>query len=179
LLYNNNEITSSIGGDRMDDFKGQLFTTREQLLNEISSLDDNEFNRTDEMNKWSIAQICHHLLKTETLFTKAISYGMDQRILSQTERKPIHNVLDKSQKYQAPRISEPDSGPFQVPQIIQLLNDSRNKLIIVLDKIDDKSILKEIAVNHPRFGDLPLDQWIELIYLHEQRHIEQIKELKT
>jgi hypothetical protein len=54
-----------------------------------------------------------------------------------------------------------------------------NKLMDVLVKIDDISILKEIAVNHPRFGNLPLDQWIELLYLHEQRHIEQIKDLKA
>lgn len=31
---------------------------------------------------------------------------------------------------------------------------------------------------HPALGELFLDQWIELIYLHEQRHIEQIKEIK-
>jgi hypothetical protein len=49
----------------------------------------------------------------------------------------------------------------------------------VLNKIDDKSILKEIAVKHPVFGDLSLDQWIELLYLHEHRHIEQIKDLKA
>ena len=31
---------------------------------------------------------------------------------------------------------------------------------------------------HPALGELSLDQWIELIYLHEQRHISQIKEIK-
>ncbi|GIP33531.1 DinB family protein [Paenibacillus sp. J2TS4] len=163
----------------MDDFGKNLFTARERLLNEISSLNDGEFNRTFEISKWSIGQICHHLLKTETLSRKAILFGLDQRILSETDRKSIQIVLDRSVKYQAPAIAEPGSGPFQVPQIIQRLSDSRNKLIDVLDKVDDKSILKEIAVNHPRFGDLPLDQWIELLYLHEQRHIEQIKDLKA
>lgn len=44
--------------------------------------------------------------------------------------------------------------------------------------IEDKSILAEKSVNHLAFGELPLDQWIEQIYLHEQRHIEQIKEIK-
>lgn len=163
----------------MDEFKPFLLATRERLLNEISSLTDDEFNRTMDSNKWSIAQICHHLMKTETLFSKAILFGVNQRILSKTERKPIQIVSDMSIKYQAPKVSEPGSGPFQVAEIIQLLSDSRNKLIDVLDKIDDPSILKELAVNNPRFGDLPLDQWIELLYLHEQRHIEQIKDLKT
>jgi hypothetical protein len=163
----------------MNNFKEYLFTTREQLLNEISSLNDDEFNRIFEINKWSIAQICHHLLKTEILFRKAILFGLDQRILSNTERKPIQIVSDRSQKIQAPKVSEPSSEHFQVSQIIQLLSDSRNKLMGVLNKIDDKSILKEIAVKHPVFGDLPLDQWIELLYLHEHRHIEQIMDLKA
>lgn len=41
-----------------------------------------------------------------------------------------------------------------------------------------KSILAKKSVMHPALGELPLDQWIEQIYLHEQRHIEQINELK-
>jgi hypothetical protein len=59
-----------------------------------------------------------------------------------------------------------------------LLSDSRKKLMIFLITIEDKSILTEKSVKHPAFGELPLDHWIELIYLHEQRHIEQIKEIK-
>jgi uncharacterized damage-inducible protein DinB len=81
----------------MNNFKEYLFTTREQLLNEISSLNDDEFNRIFEINKWSMAQICHHLLKTEILFREAILFGLDQRILSNTERKPIQIVSDRSQ----------------------------------------------------------------------------------
>ncbi|QJD84502.1 DinB family protein [Cohnella herbarum] len=163
----------------MDDFAKNLLTTRERLLNEISSLSDDEFNRTFETSRWSIAQICHHLWKTETLFGKAILNGLDQGTSSRTERKPIQVVSDMSTKYSAPKISEPGSGPFQVPRIIELLSDSRNKFLGVLDKIEDPSILKEITVYNPRFDELPLDQWIELLYLHEQRHIEQIKNLKA
>jgi uncharacterized damage-inducible protein DinB len=52
----------------MDKFEEHLVRTRMQLLNEISSLSNDEFNRRFELNKWSIAQVCHHLLITETLF---------------------------------------------------------------------------------------------------------------
>lgn len=44
--------------------------------------------------------------------------------------------------------------------------------------IEDKSFLAEKSVKYPTLDDLPLDHWIEQIYLHEQRHIEQIKEIK-
>ncbi|MCP3776660.1 DinB family protein [Paenibacillus sp. MZ04-78.2] len=163
----------------MDKFEENLFTTREQLLNEVSSLSFDEFNRRFETSKWSIAQVCHHLFITEKLFAKAIVFGLEQKRPTGSEHLPAHFVSDRSNKIQAPQISEPSSEPFQVLQIVQLLSESRNKLMDVLSKIDDKSILKAIAVNHPVFGDLPLDQWVELLYLHEQRHIEQIKELKA
>ncbi|MCM3271198.1 DinB family protein [Paenibacillus elgii] len=166
----------------MDKFEENLTKTREQLLNEISSLSFAEFNRRFEMNKWSIAQVCHHLVVSESLMAKAIVFGLDQKNQknpTKTEHIPIHFVSDRSNKIQAPNITEPSSEPFQVLQIVQQLNDSRNKFMDVFSKIDDKSILKAIVVNHSVFGDLPLDQWVELLYLHEQRHIEQIKDLKA
>ena len=87
-------------------------------------------------------------------------------------------MLERTKKIQAPPIVEPALGPFKVQQIMDMLSDSRKKLMDFLSTIEDQSILVEKSVNHPAFGELPLDQWIEMIYLHEQRHIEQIKEIK-
>ena len=87
-------------------------------------------------------------------------------------------LLDRTKKFKAPKIVEPDVEPFEVQQIIDLLNESRKKLMTFLSTIEDKSILAEKSVKHPALGELPLDQWIEQIYLHEQRHIEQINEIK-
>lgn len=153
----------------------ELSTTREQLLDEISSLSYDQFNRKTEKNKWSIAQVCHHLVITEILFTKAIESGLNQKARTVTERKPIHLVLDRSKKFTAPRVSEPSLEPFQVEQIIDQLSESRRKMLNVLGRVDDANMLKETAVRHLVFGELPLDQWIDLLYMHEQRHIEQIK----
>ncbi|GGG58277.1 DinB family protein [Paenibacillus radicis (ex Gao et al. 2016)] len=162
----------------MDEVKAHLAAARGRLLHELSSLNDEVFNRIIEPDKWSIAQVCHHLWLTETLFIKAIRFGIKRKPLLQTERKNVEIVLDMATKYEAPEVARPDSGPFQLPQILEQLHKSRMKLIELLDGIEDPSIFKEIAVNHPRFGDLPLDQWIELLYMHEQRHTEQIISLK-
>ncbi|WP_238656182.1 DinB family protein [Paenibacillus piscarius] len=163
----------------MNELEENLFRSRKILIKELSSLNDNEFNQRVDTNKWSIAQICHHLVITEILFTKAIISGLDKMNVTESTRKPIHLVLDKSKKFQAPEISEPRSEPFQVLQILLLLNESRKNLTEAISKVDDKTILKTITAKHPVFEDLPLDQWIELLYLHEQRHIEQIITLKS
>jgi hypothetical protein len=48
-----------------------------------------------------------------------------------------------------------------------LLNDLRGKLVTFLNALEDESILAEKSMKHPAFGELPLDQWIEHIYLHD------------
>ncbi|MGE7635394.1 DinB family protein [Bacillus paramycoides] len=154
-----------------------LLETRDRLISEISLLSYDEFNRSPERNKWSVAQICHHLILAEKLFTKAIVLGL-RNIDNKTEHKNINLVLDRTKKLEAPEMVKPTSEPIEVQQIIDMLNDSRNKLLAVLSTVKDKSLLAEKSAKHPVFGELSLDQWIELLYLHEQRHIEQIKEIK-
>lgn len=155
-----------------------LYETRNNLVKEITLLSDAQFNSRPDITKWSIAQVCHHLVLVEEASIKAIAWGLKEIDNTQKERKKVHLILDRTKKIKAPKIVEPDVEPFKVQQIIDLLNDSRKKLMTFLSTIEDKSILAEKSVKHPAFGELPLDQWIEQLYLHEQRHTEQIKEIK-
>lgn len=155
-----------------------LYETRNNLVKEITFLTDAQFNEKPDLDKWSIAQVCHHLVLAEESFVKAIAWGLKQVDSSQKERKNIHLILDVTRKNKAPEIVEPDVETFEVQQIIDLLNNSREKLMTLLSTIEDKTILAKKSAKHALFGELPLDQWIELIYLHEQRHIKQIKEEK-
>lgn len=87
-------------------------------------------------------------------------------------------MLDRTKKFKAPEFVEPSIEPFEVQTIVDLLKDSREKLLTFLNTIGDQSILIAKSFKHPALDELPLNQWIEQIYLHEQRHIEQIKEIK-
>jgi hypothetical protein len=156
-----------------------LYETRNNLVKEITLLSDAQFNSTPDTDKWSIAQVCHHLVLVEEASIKAIGWGLKEIDRTQKERKNVQLIiLDRTEKFKAPKMVEPGVEPFEVQQIIDLLNDSRKKLMTFLSTIEDQSILAEKSVKHPALGELPLDQWIEQIYLHEQRHIEQIKEIK-
>ena len=155
-----------------------LYETRNNLVKEITSLSYTQFNGRLGMNMWSIAQVCHHLVLVEQATIKAIAWGLKKVDNTQIERKNVQLVLDRTKKFKAPEIVEPDVEPFEVQSIIDLLNDSRKKFLTFLSTIEDKSILAEKSFKHPALGELPLDQWIEQMYLHEQRHTEQIKEIK-
>lgn len=156
-----------------------LLETRNRLMNEIALLSDEEFNKRYDNNQWSVAQVCHHLVLTEKSFTKAIAYGLKKIDSNKADRKNISLIMDRTRKIEAPDIVKPNSKPMNIQLIIDLFKDSRKNLLDILCTVKDKSILAERAVKHPAFGELPLIQWIELLYLHEQRHIEQIKDIKS
>ncbi|HDR8066591.1 TPA: DinB family protein [Bacillus cereus] len=157
----------------------EFYETRNYLLEEITLLSDAQFNSKPDKNKWSIAQVCHHLVLLDERAIKVISSGLKEIDSTQKERQKIHSILlDRTKKFTAPEFLEPSLEAFEVHQMIDLLNDSRKKLMTFLSTIKDVSILAKKSVKHPALGELHLDQWIELIYLHEQRHIEQIKEIK-
>ena len=156
-----------------------LSAARGRLMNEIVLLNDEEFNKRDDPNMWTAAQVCHHLVLTEKIFTKVIVHSLKKTESNKTESKNIGLITDRTRKIVAPEIVKPNSEPMEVREIIDMLNDSRAKFLEVLSTITDESKLVDHSAKHPVFGELPLEQWIDLLYLHEQRHIEQIKEIKS
>lgn len=161
----------------MNQFKDNLLETRNRLLNEIQPFRFDEFNKKPDQNNWSAAQVCDHLVLVEKAFTKAIIYGMKKED-QEVERKDLSFAMDRKQKIDAPEIVIPNSEQMEVQQVIERLSESRKDLLAVLSTIKDSSILTGKYARHPIFGKISLDQWIELLYIHEQRHIEQIKEIK-
>jgi uncharacterized damage-inducible protein DinB len=156
-----------------------LAGARNKLINEIVLFNNEEFNERYAPNKWTAAQVCHHLVLTEKIFSKVIIHGLKKPESNKAENKDISSIMmDRTRKVPAPEIVEPGSEPMEVRQIIDLLNESRARFLEVLSTIEDESKLAEHSAKHPVYGELSLEQWIDLLYLHEQRHTEQLKEIK-
>jgi len=159
-----------------------LEETRERLVSEIQLLPYAKLNQKPGADGWSIAQVCHHLFLTERTFTQAIEYGLkkDSTRTRKTDPVPLVELLtDRTRKRQAPEKVVPVDTPLELPQLFGLLKESRRLFLDMYNQLDDKTVLAEKSVKHPLFGYIPLYQWAELIYLHEARHIEQIKEIKS
>jgi hypothetical protein len=155
-----------------------LTESRNNLVKEMIVLSSEAFNYCGETHEWSIAQVCHHLYLVERASTKAIDIGLRTSDERTAEQKSLQFILDRTKKRKAPDIVEPGDGPYEVQQILRWLQDSRSKLTELINSLEDKSILARKSFRHPVYGNLSLYQWVELLDLHEQRHIEQIKELK-
>lgn len=70
-----------------------LYETRNNLVKEITLLSDDQFNSKPDMKKWSIAQVCHHLVLVEEASIKAIAWGLKEIDSTQKERKNVHLIL--------------------------------------------------------------------------------------
>ncbi|WP_127532169.1 DinB family protein [Paenibacillus kobensis] len=161
----------------MKELLEKIEETREQLLAEILPLSSDQLNRKLQLGRWSVAQTCRHLVLTELLFTEAIAAGLRSEPSASIERKPIELVLDKSKKLESPDIAKPEESDFSLDELTAMLVQARGKLLQLLLTVKDSSILYERHSRHVFFKDLALYQWVELLALHEQRHIDQIKRL--
>jgi len=154
-----------------------LQETRDQLLSILNGLSSDQFNKSKDSNSWSIGQVCQHLIKTEDLYVYVIRKGLKSKEDSIIGHKPLEFLLDRSKKLEAPDIARPTENHFELSDIIEKLNNSRQKLYETLNALEDPSLLSKRHFVHPVFKEMLLIEWVKTLYLHEQRHIQQIIEI--
>ncbi|KOP67331.1 hypothetical protein AMS62_20325 [Bacillus sp. FJAT-18019] len=162
----------------LQEINQKLKETRDDLLGIINGLSGDQLNKRKDPHSWSISQVCQHLIKTEELYVVAIKKGLKSKEDSIIENKPLEFLLDRSKKLEAPDIAKPTDEKLEYQKIIEKLNNSREKLYEILNSVEDPSILSRRHFIHPVFKEMLLIEWVRSLYLHEQRHIKQINELK-
>lgn len=147
------------------------------LLEEVSNLTDEQCNLKQDPASWSIAQVLEHLFLTEQLIGLRIQQSIKENILTNESDKPIHLARDRSHKVQAPEQIIPKEDFYSKEELFYKLSQSRQQTHAFLEDLGEEK-LQKLSFTHPRFGALNLKQYIEFIGYHEERHLEQIRELK-
>lgn len=161
----------------LQEIKQKLKETRDELFGILTGLSGDQLNQQKDLNSWSISQVCQHLFKTEELYVVAIKKGLKSKEDSFIENKSVEFLLDRSQKLEAPDIAKPTDEFLEYEEIIEKLNNSRQKLLELLNTVEDESVLSRRHFMHPVFKEMLLIEWVKSLYLHEQRHINQINEI--
>ena len=161
----------------LQEIKQKLKETRDELFGILTGLSGDQLNQQKDLNSWSISQVCQHLFKTEELYVVAIKRGLKSKEDSFIENKSVEFLLDRSQKLEAPDIAKPTDEFLEYEEIIEKLNNSRQKLLELLNTVEDESVLSRRHFIHPVFKEMLLIEWVKSLYLHEQRHINQIHEI--
>ncbi|WP_308531511.1 DinB family protein [uncultured Paenibacillus sp.] len=162
----------------LQEIKQKLEETRFELLGILDGLREDQMNKQRDFESWSIAQVCQHLCITEELYIVAIKRGLKSKEDSFIEYKPVESLLDRSNKLAAPEIAKPTTELWVHQVIIEKLNHTRQKLHELLNTIEDPSVLSRRHYSHPVFKEMLLIDWLKSLYLHEQRHIKQIQEIR-
>ncbi|MFD6207662.1 DinB family protein [Peribacillus sp. NPDC060253] len=151
---------------------------REELLNTVTGLSDEQLNAHPEEGRWSIVQVLDHLYLMERAITKSIADKLqsDERIPAGD--KPIELTLNREVKVQAPPYVIPSESFQTLNEVKDKLSDSRKAFLHLVDHAKEND-LEQKSFPHPLFKELSLKQWIPFVGLHEKRHLKQIEELKS
>ncbi|TVX92649.1 DinB family protein [Paenibacillus agilis] len=155
----------------------RLDETRDELVEILRELNEEQLHKRIDLNSWSISQIGQHLYTVEELYVVAIRKGLKSKEDSYVESKPIDVLLDRSKKFEAPDIVKPTDECLGNYEIMERLSNSRQKLYELLHSLEDPSVLSRRHFIHPAFQELSLLEWVRSLYIHEQRHIKQIREI--
>ena len=158
--------------------------TRRSLVTRLSGLSEEESNRRQSPDGWTVAEIAEHLSIIEQRLT-----GLMQMMLKKTEDAggarggapfapvSIEQFVERSrtEKYQAPEMALPQ-GSVALSESLARLERSRAELRGLRARIEAVDATAA-RYSHPAFGPLDLYQWLAFIGAHEQRHLKQIETL--
>lgn len=150
---------------------------RQQIYGLVADLNYQQLNVRLVPEQWSIAQVLDHLYLMERTIAHQMGVTLKQGQPAPTNTKPYHLTLDRTRRIQAPPHMVPTEEPKSFEQLKEQLEQSRASLIRVLEGHSDDQ-LTQLSFPHPVFGLMDLKQWEEFIGLHEQRHMEQIRDIK-
>ncbi|ANU28476.1 DinB family protein [Planococcus versutus] len=156
-------------------FKEDNAKIRNQVLQAVKGMTDDELNRKPSEAEWSPIQILDHLQLMEKVVAKNISEELTKEKSEQVIKKPISLTVSRSFKVEAPTYVVPTDEFTTLEEVKERLNSSHNLLYEVYDSAS-KAQLKEKSMDHPVFGKVPLSQWFPFVGLHEKRHFKQLEE---
>lgn len=155
----------------------EIKKTTNELIQLISSSNEEHFNEIPFEGSWSVAQVGDHLLK---------SYGLVEVLndgpVRKTERLPGKEVeqvkkifLDFDAKYKSAEALLPTNEPIEKEK---LLSDLQKRISQIGEVIQTKD-LTETCVGLPfkGIGELTRLEWLHVVLYHSQRHIHQIKNI--
>jgi hypothetical protein len=159
----------------MKDLLTELQNTKAELLQAISTIDEDKLNIVPYQDGWTAAQVSEHILKAVGVTTL---YGKTHA----TDRDPQEKVkatadlfLNLDIKMQSPDFIYPSDKKYTKDELIHLIADKFTKLIKAAEELDLSSTC--LAFEIPGFGPFTRLEFVWFYVFHTQRHIFQLKKV--
>lgn len=159
-----------------------LKKSRAELISTVKKLTPAQWNYKSAPDKWSVAEICEHIIKAEPVVlrrvdnTEAMKYKPELMAgYKEKGEEMISFIVGRTEKFQAPEPITP-VGSFSSPEeFIKAFEERRDETYDYVKSID-----KPIKAYYELFG--PVGEvngyhWLMFISAHTERHMVQINEV--
>jgi hypothetical protein len=162
-----------------------LQDSEKEYLSYIADLNEQQWNWKAAPDRWSVGQTAEHILLAETVLFGRVQQALKSPANPEWEIKTagktdlLEKVLpDRSHKAVAPEQVQPE-GRLSKTEVIHRFKELRAQTIHFAETT--QAPLKEHTAEHPFpvFNTLNAYQWLLYIPLHNQRHDQQIAEVKA
>lgn len=158
---------------------------RESLYAAVADLSQAQLDFKPAPDRWSISENLNHLNKVERGLPKLYPILLQKLEAAgwkpETEGSMLGSLdtpllTDRTTKFQAPERVQPQSG-LTKDELLAALQQSRQAVLEAVAPAPEYD-LSGVTWPHPALGDINFYQWVLFIGKHEQRHLEQIEEIK-
>jgi hypothetical protein len=156
------------------DLLDQIDEVVSQLIDLMSTLDENEVNIIPYKDSWTAGQLFQHITKSTEAIVKAV-----QEQGRHADRDPAENIanlkktfLDFSTKLESPGFIVPEEGTYEKLASIQKLGSSFQRLRACVNDAD-----LTVVVDKSPIGDATKLEMLHFVLYHTQRHLYQMKKI--
>lgn len=155
----------------------EIDITFTELIQIISSFEDEEINTVPFTGSWTAGQLARHLILSGTAFVELLNGPVKE-----TERKPDEMVegirksfLDFNTKFNSPDFVVPENINFKKDYLINSLEKIKEEIKKAILNLDLSKTCT--AFETPVIGFLTRLEAIYFVIYHTQRHIHQLKNI--
>lgn len=160
----------------------RLQKTEQELMHLVAGVTDAQWAFKPAPERWSIAEVVEHIVLAEAMMFDLAVRSLDRpadpkwdATLAKTDtlRKALPN---RSRRVDAPAAIRPQQAMSRAAVMARYAEQRQRALAYARDS--DRPVKAHTAPN-PFFGDLNAHQWLLYIPLHNERHNQQIAEVKA
>ena len=184
VLVSTSPITAEISSQEREKVVNYLTSTRDQVLAEAASLSDAQWSFKPAPDRWSVGEVVEHLALAEPFI-----FDLQQKVVAGKPATPeqlkaaqgrddflMKAIADRTKKVSAPEPIQPTAKIGTRADVLAAFRERRAKTLDYAGKTKDD--LRSRVADSP-IGPTDGYQYLLFIGAHTERHLAQIKEVKS
>lgn len=160
-----------------------LNDTKVDFVKELTGLSDAQLNFRPAPNRWTIAEVAEHIILAEGAISGLIqgqilkSPAVEGDVFRANDKGVILAITNRAEKFTAPEMLKPNAR-FKTREELLVNFDKARSQTIEFVKVN-KVNMRNHFFDNPLMGMIDGYQWLLFATGHCERHLAQLKEVKT